>query len=401
MARPKFSGDMRMQPRNSDSSVERENERIGRNYSTSPHDDGGRNGFLQSTGMDDTSDPLVNKALRPRSLVTGGAGFVGSHLCDGLLEKGHEVICCDNVLTGDVENIEHLKSHPRFAFLRHDVTLAMDPSILVKQTAEWKGGEVRAIPKLDYIFHLASPASPKHYAQYPLATLRVGSEGTWNLLELARATGASFLLASTSEVYGDPEVSPQPETYWGRVNPIGPRSVYDEAKRYSEALTMAYGPYYGLKIHIVRIFNTYGSRMREDDGRALPNFMTQALRGEPLTVYGDGNQTRSLCYVSDTVDGLLRLMFSDETGPVNIGNPEEITMKELAEKVIEITETSSSIRFEPLPQDDPTRRCPDISKAVSRLNWRPQVTLGEGLAKVLPYFRSKVRRSSLIGTATS
>jgi dTDP-glucose 4,6-dehydratase len=231
--------------------------------------------------------------------------------------------------------------------------------------------------------------------------LRVGSEGTWNLLELARATGASFLLASTSEVYGDPEVSPQPETYWGRVNPIGPRSVYDEAKRYSEALTMAYGPYYGLRIHIVRIFNTYGARMREDDGRALPNFMTQALRGEPLTVYGDGNQTRSLCYVSDTVDGLLRLMFSDETGPVNIGNPEEITMKELAEKVIEITETTSSIRFEPLPQDDPTRRCPDISKAISRLNWRPQVTLGEGLAKVLPYFRSKVRRSSLIGTATS
>jgi dTDP-glucose 4,6-dehydratase len=327
--------------------------------------------------------------MPPRSLVTGGAGFVGSHLCDRLLEKGHEVICLDNVLTGDIQSIEHLRNHSRFTFIRHDVTLVADPSILVGQTAEWKGHEVRLVPQLDYIFHLASPASPKHYAQYPLPTLRVGALGTWNALDLAKATGASFLLASTSEVYGDPEVSPQPETYWGRVNPVGPRSVYDEAKRYAEALTTAYGPYYGLRTHIVRIFNTYGERMREDDGRALPNFMMQALRGEHLTVYGDGSQTRSLCYVSDTVEGLLRLMFSDEKGPVNIGNPEEISMKELAEKIIEITESKSSILFEPLPQDDPARRCPDISKALSQLDWHPRISLREGLAKVVPYFRSK------------
>jgi dTDP-glucose 4,6-dehydratase len=345
--------------------------------------------------------PLVASSMRPRSLVTGGAGFVGSHLCDRLLEKGHEVICCDNVLTGDVQNIEHLRKHPLFAFVRHDVTLAADSSLLVNRMTECGGREVRAIPQLDYIFHLASPASPRHYAQHPLPTLRVGAAGTWNVLEMARAAGASFLLASTSEVYGDPEFSPQSETYWGRVNPVGPRSVYDEAKRYAEALTVAYGQSYGLRTHIVRIFNTYGERMREDDGRALPNFMMQALRGEPLTVYGDGSQTRSLCYVSDTVEGLLRLMFSDEAGPVNIGNPEEISMKELAEKVIQVTESRSSILFEPLPQDDPTRRCPDISKAISRLDWRPRVTLGEGLRKVVPYFQAKVKRSSLIGTVAN
>ena len=401
MQNPMFRPNLRGQRSNSGSNSEPEQVMSGLNDPMSGQAHGNGNGSHQSAGINETMNPHVNRSLRPRSLVTGGAGFVGSHLCDRLLEKGHEVICCDNVLTGDVQNIEHLRSHPRFAFVRHDVTLPADPSILINRMAEWRGDEVRAIPNLDYVFHLASPASPKHYAQYPLATLRVGALGTWNALELARATGASFLLSSTSEVYGDPEVSPQPETYWGRVNPVGPRSVYDEAKRYAEALTMAYGPYYGLEIRVARIFNTYGARMREDDGRALPNFMMQALRGEPLTVYGDGSQTRSLCYVSDTVEGLLRLMLSDETGPVNIGNPEEITMKELAEKIIQITETSSSILFEPLPQDDPTRRCPDISKAAMQLNWHPQVTLREGLTKVLPYFRSKAKRYSVLGAAAN
>jgi UDPglucose 6-dehydrogenase len=326
---------------------------------------------------------------RPRSLVTGGAGFLGSHICDRLLDEGHEVICCDNILTGALQSIGHLRNHPRFAFIRQDVANAMDPPLMLRRRAEWWGREVRLINRLDHIFHCASPASPKHYALYPLPTLRVGAVGTWNALELARVTGAAFLLASTSEVYGDPEINPQVETYWGRVNPVGPRSVYDEAKRYAEALTIAYGKQHGVRVHIARIFNTYGERMREDDGRALPNFMLQALRGEPLTVYGDGSQTRSLCYVSDTVEGLLRLMFSDEVGPVNIGNPEEISMKELAEEIIRVAESTSAIRFEPLPQDDPTRRCPDISKAISLLGWRPQVTLRNGLRRVIPYFRSR------------
>jgi dTDP-glucose 4,6-dehydratase len=401
MPKPLSRTDFRLRLANPRLSLGSEYARLERSYPTLRHADGKGNGPLQANEKNETMGPLVKSSMRPRSFVTGGAGFVGSHLCDRLLEKGHEVICCDNVLTGDVQNIEHLRNHPRFAFVRHDVTLAADPSLLVNRMAEWRGHEVRSTTQLDYIFHLASPASPKHYAQHPLPTLRVGALGTWNVLELAKTTGASFLLASTSEVYGDPEVSPQPETYWGRVNPVGPRSVYDEAKRYAEALTMAYGPHYGLRIHIARIFNTYGERMRADDGRALPNFMMQALRGEPLTVYGDGSQTRSLCYVSDTVEGLLRLMFSDETGPVNIGNPEEISVKELAEKIIQITETRSSILFEPLPQDDPTRRCPDISRAISRLDWRPRVTLREGLTKVLPYFRSKVKRPSLISTAAN
>jgi len=314
---------------------------------------------------------------RPRSLVTGGAGLLGSHLCDRLLEEGHEVICCDNLITGDVRNIEHLRTHPRFAFVRQDVTLALDLPLLLRRTAEWWGREVRSTNQLDH-------------ARHPLPTLKVGSVGTWNVLELARATGAAVLLASTSEVYGDPDISPQPETYWGKVNPVGPRSVYDEAKRYAEALTVAYGKHHGVQIHIARIFNTYGARMREDDGRALPNFMLQALRGQPLTVYGDGNQTRSLCYVSDTVEGLLRLMLSDEAGPVNIGNPEEISIKDLAEEIIRITGSKSRIQYEPLPQDDPERRCPDISKAISRLGWRPQTALREGLQKVVPYFKSKL-----------
>jgi dTDP-glucose 4,6-dehydratase len=401
MPKPQFQTDFRLRLPNPGLSFGSAYARIGRSYPTLRHAHGNGNGSHQADEKNETMGPLVTSSRPPRSLVTGGAGFVGSHLCDRLLEEGHEVICCDNVLTGDVQNIDHMRNHPRFSFVRHDVTLAADPSLLVNRMAEWRGHEVRSTTQLDYIFHLASPASPKHYAQHPLPTLRVGALGTWNLLELAKVTGASFLLASTSEVYGDPEVSPQPETYWGRVNPVGPRSVYDEAKRYAEALTMAYGPYYGLRIHIVRIFNTYGERMREDDGRALPNFMVQALRGEPLTVYGDGSQTRSLCYVSDTVDGLLRLMFSNETGPVNIGNPEEISMKELAEEIIQITESKSSIVFDPLPQADPTRRCPDISKAISRLNWHPRVALREGLTKVVPYFRSKAKSSSFKGTAAT
>lgn len=337
-----------------------------------------------------TSRSAVTPGSRPRSLVTGGAGMVGSHLCDRLLKEGHEVICCDNLITGDLRNIEHLKAHPRFSFVRQDVTLFLDLPLLLTRTAEWKGKDVRPTNRLDHIFHLASPASPKHYALYPLPTLRVGSAGTWNVLELARATGAAVLLASTSEVYGDPDLSPQPETYWGKVNPVGPRSVYDEAKRYAEALTMAYGRQHSVRVHIARIFNTYGERMRGDDGRALPTFMMQALCGEPLTVYGDGAQTRSLCYVSDMVDGLFRLMLSDEAGPVNIGNPEEVSINELAEEIIQITGSPSAIRYEPLPQDDPRRRCPDISRAVSRLDWRPKVPLREGLRKVVSYFKSRV-----------
>jgi dTDP-glucose 4,6-dehydratase len=396
MPRPLFRTDFGLP--NPGLSFGSEYKRIGRNYPTSRHADGKGNRSHHADEINDTMGPLVTSSMRLRSLVTGGAGFVGSHLCDRLLEEGHEVICCDNVLTGDLLNIQHLKNHSRFAFIRQDVASVADPFLLLNRMAEWRGPNVRSTNQLDYIFHLASPASPKHYAQHPLPTLKVGALGTWNVLELARTTGASFLLASTSEVYGDPEISPQPETYWGRVNPVGPRSVYDEAKRYAEALTTAYGRCYGIRIHIARIFNTYGERMREDDGRALPNFMMQALRDEPLTVYGDGNQTRSLCYVSDTVEGLLRLMFSDETGPLNIGNPEEITMKQLAEKVIQITETRSSILFEPLPLDDPTRRCPDISRAISQLDWRPRVSLREGLVKVLPYFKSKVKIAAHIGT---
>ena len=401
MTKPLFGGDLKLHPTNPDSGPGPDPGGCERSKQTFQLAGGNGTGSHHAGEKSETIGPNAKRSVRARSFVTGGAGFVGSHLCDRLLEKGHEVICCDNLLTGDVQNIEHLKSHPRFAFVRHDVTVAAALSVLLNQALEWRGDEVQAIPNLDYVFHLASPASPKHYAQYPLETLRAGALGTWNVLELARATGASFLQASTSEVYGDPDVSPQPESYWGKVNPVGPRSVYDEAKRYAEALTMAYGPYYGLEIRVARIFNTYGARMREDDGRALPNFMMQALRGEPLTVYGDGSQTRSLCYVSDTVEGLLRLMLSDETGPVNIGNPEEITVKELAEKIIQITETSSSILFEPLPQDDPTRRCPDISKAAMQLNWHPQVTLREGLTKVLPYFRSKAKRYSVLGAAAN
>ena len=307
-----------------------------------------------------------------RALVTGGAGFLGSHLCDGLLGEGFSVVAADNLLTGSLANIEHLRNDSRFEFVETDVCRA----------GEW--GE------LEYVFHFASPASPVDYAKHGIETLRVGSYGTFEALEAARRCGAKFMMASTSECYGDPAVHPQTETYWGNVNPIGPRSVYDEAKRFSEAATMAYRRYYRVDTRILRIFNTYGPRMQINDGRVIPNFMWQALRGENLTVYGDGGQTRSFCYVSDEVDGILRLAKSSEHLPVNIGNPTEFTILECARKVIATTGSASQIKFEALPQDDPKQRCPDISKAKRLLGWEPKVELEEGLKLSLEYFRKAV-----------
>ncbi|MCS6862108.1 MAG: SDR family oxidoreductase [Abditibacteriales bacterium] len=306
-----------------------------------------------------------------RIIVTGGAGFLGSHLCDRLLAEGHEVVCIDNLLTGNVANIAHLQGHPRFQYLHHNVTefIAVDGPV-------------------DFIFHFASPASPVDFERLPIQILKVGALGTHNVLGLAKAKGAGFMLASTSEVYGDPLVNPQPETYWGNVNPIGPRGVYDEAKRFAEALTMAYHRVHGLDTRIVRFFNSFGPRMRLDDGRVVPNFIGQALRGEPLTVYGDGSQTRSFCYVSDTIEGVYRLMLSGEHEPVNIGNPEEMTILAFAQRVIAITGSSSPIVFRPLPQDDPKQRRPDISKAKRLLGWEPQVSLEEGLRYTIEYFKS-------------
>ena len=307
----------------------------------------------------------------PRTLVTGGAGFVGSHLSEYLLEKGHEVLCLDNLLTGSETNIAHIKN-PAFTFLRHDIV----------QPLELDG-------PLDFIYHMASPASPIDYLKLPLETLQVGSTGTQNALELARSKNAAFLMASTSEVYGDPLVHPQPESYWGNVNPIGPRRVYDEAKRFSEALTMAYHRTHGVNTKIVRIFNTYGPRMRIDDGRAIPTFMAQALKGQPLTVFGDGSQTRSFCYVSDLVEGLFRLMASDLHDPVNIGNPAEMTLLEMAEKVLQVTGSKSTIEFKSLPVDDPKVRRPDISRARETLDWQPQVELETGIQTTLHYFKQQ------------
>ncbi|TFH44596.1 MAG: SDR family oxidoreductase, partial [ANME-2 cluster archaeon] len=298
-----------------------------------------------------------------KTIVTGGAGFLGSHLCDLLLDKGHEVICIDNLVTGNTRNIEHIKSD-KFTYLKHDITKPI-----------YFGD------KIDYIFHLASPASPIDYLDLPIQTLKVGALGTYNLLGLAKEQGARFLLASTSEVYGDPLVNPQPETYWGNVNPIGPRGVYDEAKRYAEAITMAYHRFHGVDTRIVRIFNTYGPRMRVEDGRVVPNFINQALKGEDITVYGDGRQTRSFCYVSDLIEGIYRLMMSDFMEPVNIGNPEEMTVLEFAKKVIKITNSVSEIVFEDLPVDDPKVRRPDISRAMDVLGWGPKVGLGDGLGR--------------------
>jgi len=311
----------------------------------------------------------------PRTLITGGAGFLGSHLCDRFIEEGHEVICMDNLITGDTENIEHLfeLGQERFRFVKYDVT-----------------DYIHVNGDLDYVLHFASPAAPDDYLRLPIQTLKVGALGTHKALGLAKAKDARFLLASTSEVYGDPLVHPQPEDYWGNVNPIGQRGVYDEAKRFAEALAMAYHRYHGVETRIVRIFNTYGPRMRTDDGRALPTFMSQALRGEPLTVYGDGSQTRAFCYVDDLVEGIYRLLMSDETEPVNLGNPDEITIKAFAEEIIDITGTSSSITHEELPQDDPQVRQPDISKARDVLDWEPKVDRHEGLRRTLDYFKRKI-----------
>jgi dTDP-glucose 4,6-dehydratase len=333
---------------------------------------------------------MVSANQHPLTLVTGGAGFLGSHLCDRLVGEGHEVVCLDNLITGRIENIKHLVGHPRFRFVHHDVTHPIDfPALL------WKSaGQPSFSPRqVSYILHFASPASPKDYARHPIHTLKVGALGTYHALGLAKADGSVFLLASTSEVYGDPEVSPQPEEYWGHVNPIGPRSVYDEAKRYAEAISMAYCREHGVKVRIARIFNTYGERMRVDDGRALPNFMAQALQDKPLSVYGNGSQTRSLCYVSDLVEGLWRLLLSNETGPLNLGNPEELSMLDLAQAVIRVAGSQSRIVFEPLPLDDPRRRRPDIKMAAEKLGWCPTFSLQQGLVKTLPYFRSLLQEN--------
>ena len=340
------------------------------------------------------SEMLERPGVAPRTIVTGGAGFLGSHLCDRLIAEGHEVLCLDNLLTGRIENIQHLCDHPRFVFVRHDVTKPIDLDELMLRAAPKLAGDGESGRKrLDFILHFASPASPKHYMRHPIHTLKLGSLGAYHALGMAKKYGSVLLLASTSEVYGDPDVCPQKESYWGRVNPIGPRSVYDEAKRFSEAMAMAYAREHGVKIRIVRIFNTYGERMRADDGRALPTFLSQALRDNPVTVYGDGSQTRSFCYVSDLVDGLYKLLLSDQTGPVNLGNPDEITLLSLAKVVIEQTASRSKIVFGPLPVDDPTRRRPDISRAYKTLNWLPRVGLREGIERVIPYFKSQLEAS--------
>lgn len=337
------------------------------------------------------SDAQTNQSQPPRTLVTGGAGFVGSHLCDRFIAEGHEVVCLDNLLTGRLENIRHLLESPRFTFFEHDVSASIGDDLPIDL---WNGLAKALQPgkKLDYVLHFASPASPKDYERYPIETLKAGAMGTHNALEFAKSQGSAFLLASTSEVYGDPQVNPQPETYWGHVNPNGPRSVYDEAKRFAEAITMAYHRQYRLRVHIARIFNTYGERMRIHDGRVLPNFMMQALQQRPLTIYGDGSQTRSLCYVGDLVDGIYRLLLSDETGPINLGNPEEITIRQLAQEVIEITGSKSSLVHEPLPTDDPCRRQPDISNAIDRLGWRPKTRRRHGIERLIPYFEMEIEK---------
>jgi dTDP-glucose 4,6-dehydratase len=308
----------------------------------------------------------------PRALVTGAAGFIGSHLSESLLERGFSVIGMDNLATGDVANIEPLTGRD-FVFVKHDVT-----------------NYVAVEGPLDYVFHFASPASPIDYLKLPIQTLKVGGLGTHNCLGLAKAKGARFLLASTSEVYGDPLVHPQREDYWGNVNPVGPRGVYDEAKRFAEAITMAYHRVHGIETRIVRIFNTYGPRMRAEDGRAIPAFLSQALRGEDVTVFGDGSQTRSLCYVSDLVDGIYRLMMSDVSDPVNIGNPRELTIRQLAERIVAMAGSRSRIVERPLPVDDPKVRQPDITRARALLGWEPTVSLEDGLPRTLAYFRRKL-----------
>jgi dTDP-glucose 4,6-dehydratase len=308
-----------------------------------------------------------------RTVITGGAGFIGSHLCERFLAEGHEVVCVDNLITGSLANIDHLRGDGRFRFLHHNIS---DPLLL--------DGPV------DNVLHFASPASPVDYLRHPIPTLKVGSLGTHNTLGLAKAKDARFLLASTSEVYGDPEQHPQREEYWGNVNPVGVRGCYDEAKRFAEAITMAYHRYHEVNTHIVRIFNTYGPRMRLDDGRVLPNFMGQALRGEPLTIYGDGSQTRSFCYVEDLVEGITRLLFTDFHEPVNLGNPSEITILDFAKEILALSGSKSPLDHRPLPQDDPKLRRPDITRARKLLGWEPKVDRHEGLKRTLAYFQGKI-----------
>ncbi len=312
-------------------------------------------------------------------LVTGGAGFVGSHLCDLLLGKGHKVTAIDNLITGSLDNIAHNTGNPNFKFIRHDIT---EP--------------IQTNDTYDAILNFASPASPVDYQRYPIETLKVGSVGIQNMLDLARKNRAVFFQASTSEVYGDPLVHPQTEDYWGNVNPVGPRSMYDESKRFAEAMTVAYRDHYGLDVRIVRIFNTYGPRMRMDDGRVVPNLIYQALTGQPLTVYGDGSQTRSFCFVSDEIDGIYRLLQSGYTDPVNIGNPAEVTILQFAETIRRLTGAESEIIFEPLPKDDPLKRKPDITRAKRLLGWEPKVGLEEGLKRSIEYFSGRITRQSSV-----
>lgn len=304
-----------------------------------------------------------------RLLITGGAGFIGSHLCDTFMAQGHTVFCVDNFITGSEANIAHLMTEPSFHLIRYDITRPLEPD-----------------GPLDYVLHFASPASPPDYLRYPIQTLKVGSLGTLNALGMAKAKRAKFLLASTSEVYGDPQVHPQSETYWGHVNPVGPRGVYDEAKRFAEALVMAYRREHRLDTRIARIFNSFGPRMRLDDGRAIPTFVNQALRGEPLTVYGDGSQTRSFCYIDDLAEGITRLLNSDVPDPVNLGNPDEISLLDLAKIILRLTKSSSSLVFKSLPADDPKRRRPDIARARQLLGWEPTVSLEDGLQRSIAWF---------------
>jgi dTDP-glucose 4,6-dehydratase len=308
-----------------------------------------------------------------RAIVTGGAGFLGSHLCERLLADGWQVVCVDNLVTGAAANIAHLRANKSFASMQHNVSepLYVDGAV-------------------DAVLHFASPASPVDYADHPIATMKVGTLGTHNMLGLARAKGATFFLASTSEVYGDPTVHPQPETYWGNVNPIGPRAVYDEAKRAAEAFTMAYHRAHGMHTRIVRIFNTFGERMRLNDGRAVPNFLVQALNNEPITVYGDGSQTRSLCYVDDLIEGIVRLLRTDYSDPVNIGSENEVTMIQLAKRIRDLSDSSSEIVFKPLPEDDPKQRRPDLTRARKILHWEPTTSLDAGLNKTIAYFRQRL-----------
>src|SRR5262245_15353325 len=310
-----------------------------------------------------------------RVLITGGAGFIGSHLCERFLAEGHDVVCLDNFITGNPVNVQHLVGNPRFTCVRHNIS-----------------NPIEIDGPIDNILHFASPASPVDYLRHPIPTLKVGSLGTHNTLGLAKAKGARYLLASTSEVYGDPERHPQREDYWGHVNPIGIRGCYDESKRFAEAIVMAYHRTHRINTHIIRIFNTYGPRMRLDDGRVLPNFMGQALRGEPLTVYGDGSQTRSFCHVDDLVEGIVRLLFTDFHEPVNLGNPSEVTILEFAEEIRKLTGSKSEIVFKPLPQDDPRVRKPDITRARTLLGWEPKIDRHEGLRRTLEHFRARVQQ---------